>query len=107
MNNLLIDELIRFTHPEKTYGYPVAWAAFFGLDEAAYQEIRDRFGENARDAALEPLEDPDLASCVVGSPFRTGDTVLRAITRAFVERLSAERPGGDHGPHYRQRRVAS
>ena len=62
MNNLLIDELIRFTHPEKTYGYPLAWAALFGLDEAAYQEIRDRFGENARDAALEPLEDPDLAS---------------------------------------------
>ena len=99
MNNLLIDELIRFTHPEKTYGYPPGMAA--------YQEIRDRFGENARDAALEPLEDPDLASCVVGSPFRTGDTVLRAITRAFVERLSAERTGGDHGPHYRQRRVAS
>lgn len=21
MNNLMIDELIRFTHPEKTYGY--------------------------------------------------------------------------------------
>jgi acyl-CoA thioesterase I len=55
MKNQMIEELIRFTHLEKTYGYlpgmsGATVAALFDLDEAPYQKTRQRFDENAREA---------------------------------------------------------
>jgi acyl-CoA thioesterase-1 len=81
MNEQMIEELVRFTHLEKTYGYlpgmsSATVAALFGLDEAAYQDIRERFDENARRAALELLEEGDLAGRVDRLPFGSGDVVL-------------------------------
>jgi len=81
MKGQMIDELIRFTHLEKTYGYlpgmgDATLAALFGLDETAYQDVRDRFDKNARGAARELVEEEDLADLVDRLPFRSGDTVL-------------------------------
>jgi len=81
MKDQMIEELIRFTHLEKTYGYlpgvsGATLAALFGLDEAAYQDTRDRFDENARRAALELLAEEDLARRVDLLPFESGDVVL-------------------------------
>jgi len=81
MNEQMIHELVRFTHLEKMYGYlpgmdGAALAALFGLDEAAYQDIRERFEENARQAARELLEEEDFADRVDRLPFGTGNVVL-------------------------------
>ena len=81
MKGQMIDELIRFTHLEKTYGYlpgmgDATLAALIGLDETAYQDVRDRFDKNARGAARELVEEEDLADLVDRLPFRSGDTVL-------------------------------
>jgi hypothetical protein len=52
----MLHELVRFTRLEKTYVYlpgmsAATAAAHFGMDEAAYQDTRNRFGEKARGAA--------------------------------------------------------
>jgi len=81
MKRRMIYELVRFTHLEKTYGYlpgmsSATVAALFGLDEAAYQDARDRFDENARRAARELLEEEYFADRVDRLPFGAGDIVL-------------------------------
>src|SRR5215217_7537683 len=81
MNDQMIHELVRFTHLEKTYGYlpgmgNATTAALFGLDEAAYQDTKNRFDEKARGAAGELLEADDFAARVDRLPFRPGDVVL-------------------------------
>ena len=93
MKNQMIDQLVQFTHLEKTYGYlpgmsDATVAALFGLDEAAYQDTRDRFGENVRGAARELLEDQDLAGRVDRLPFRSGDTVL-GVGDSFTDDLQS------------------
>src|SRR5215218_9235920 len=59
MQNPMIQNLVQFTHLEKTYGYlpgmsEATVAALFGLDEATYREIQDRFDENAPGGARIP-----------------------------------------------------
>ena len=81
MKEQMIHELVRFTHLEKTYGYlpgmgNATAAALFGLDEAAYQDTKNRFDAKARGAAGELLEADDFAARVDRLPFRPGDAVL-------------------------------
>lgn len=80
-NQMMIEKLVQYTHLEKLYGYlpgmdEALIARLFGLDLEEYREIRDRFDANARDAALELLEDASFAERVDRLPFREGDTVV-------------------------------
>ena len=93
MNDQMIHELIRFTHLEKTYGYlpgmsEATAAALFGLDEAAYQDTKNRFDENARGAASELLGEDGFAGRVDRLPFRPGDVVL-AIGDSITDDLQS------------------
>jgi acyl-CoA thioesterase-1 len=93
MQNPMIQNLIQFTHLEKTYGYlpgisEATQAALFGLEEATYREIKDRFGENAREAAQELLENRSFAERVDRLPFRSGDTVV-AVGDSFTDDLQS------------------
>jgi lysophospholipase L1-like esterase len=81
VQNKMIDNWVQYTHLEKLYGYLPGMdeellARLFGLDPEEYREIRDRFDANARDAALELLEDASFAERVDRLPFREGDTVV-------------------------------
>jgi acyl-CoA thioesterase I len=81
MKDQMIHELIRFTHLEKVYGYlpgmsAATAAALFGLDEAAYQDTKNRFDQKARGAAGELLEVDGFAGRVDRLPFRPGNIVL-------------------------------
>jgi acyl-CoA thioesterase I len=81
MHNQMIENLVQFTHLEKLYGYLPGMdeetvAALFGLDLAAYREIKERFDANARGAARELLEDPPFAGRVDRLPFGAGETVI-------------------------------
>lgn len=93
MQNPMIQNLVQFTHLEKTYGYlpgmgePTV-AALFGLDEATYREIKARFDENARVAAQELLENASFAEHVDRLPFRSGDTVV-AVGDSFTDDLQS------------------
>ena len=89
----MIENLVQFTHLEKTYGYlpgtsEATVAALFGLDEATYREIQDRFDENARVAAQEFLGDPSLAGRVDRLPFQAGETVL-GVGDSFTDDLQS------------------
>jgi acyl-CoA thioesterase I len=93
MKDQMIYELVRFTHLEKTYGYLLGMsnataAALFGLDEAAYQDTKKRFDENARGAASELLEVDGLADRVDRLPFRSEDVVL-AIGDSITDDLQS------------------
>ena len=93
MQNPMIENLVQFTHLEKTYGYlpgmsEATVAALFGLDEATYREIQDRFDENARAAAQEFLADPSLAGRVDRLPFQAGETVL-GVGDSFTDDLQS------------------
>ena len=93
MKDQMIHELVRFTHLEKTYGYlpgmsNATAAALFGLDEAAYEDTKIRFDENARGAASELLEEDGLAGRVDRLPFRAGDVVL-GIGDSFTDDLQS------------------
>ena len=75
MQNPMIQNLVQFTHLEKTYGYlpgigEATLAALFGLDEATYREIKAHFDENARESAQELLGNSSLAERVDRLPFR-------------------------------------
>ena len=91
MQNPMIQNLVQFTHLEKTYGYlpgmnEVTAAALFGLDEVTYREIKNRFDANARGAAQELLEDRSLAQHVDRLPFRFQETVL-GVGDSFTDRM--------------------
>ena len=93
MQNPMIQNLIQFTHLEKTYGYlpgtsESTQAALFGLDEVTYREIKEHFDENARDAAQELLENRSLAERVDRLPFRSGDTIV-AVGDSFTDDLQS------------------
>ena len=51
-------------------------ARLFGLDPEEYREVKGRFDANARDAALELLEDASFTESVDRLPFRAGETVV-------------------------------
>jgi lysophospholipase L1-like esterase len=93
MQNPMIQNLVQFTHLEKTYGYlpgmgEATVAALFGLNEATYREIKIRFDENAREAAQELLGSRSFARLVDRLPFRSGDTVV-AIGDSFTDDLQS------------------
>ncbi|MEJ7870706.1 MAG: SGNH/GDSL hydrolase family protein, partial [Rubrobacteraceae bacterium] len=93
MQNPMIQKLVQFTHLEKMYGYlpgmsEATVAALLGLDEATYREIKARFGENAREAAQELLEDPSLAGHAGRLPFGPGETVL-GVGDSFTDDLQS------------------
>jgi acyl-CoA thioesterase I len=78
---MMIEAWVQYTHLEKLYGYLPGMdeellARLFGLDREEYREMRGRFDANARDAALELLEDDSFAGRVDRLPFREGDTVV-------------------------------
>lgn len=80
-NKMMIETWVRYTHLEKLYGYlpgmdEALQARIFGLGLEEYGEIKSRFDANARDAALELLEDASFAGRVDRLPFREGDTVV-------------------------------
>lgn len=92
-NQMMIDNLVQFTHLEKLYGYlpgmdEATVAALFGLDKAVYREIKARFDANARAAARELLEDPDFAERVDRLPFGVGETVL-GLGDSFTDDLQS------------------
>src|SRR5215212_1939298 len=93
MKGQMIDELIQFTHLEKTYGYlpgmgDATLATLFGVDEAMYQETKHRFDEKACQAARDLLEADGFASRVDRLPFRSGDVVL-GIGDSFTDDLQS------------------
>lgn len=71
---------LQHTHLEKLYGYlpglPAALPAVFGLSDEEYAEVRAGFDARAREAALELLDDVDVARRVARLPFRRGSRVL-------------------------------
>jgi hypothetical protein len=78
---MIIENLVQYRHLEKLYGYlpgmdESLMTQLFGLCLEEYREIRGRFDANARDAALELLEEPGFAGRVDRLPFRSGETVV-------------------------------
>ena len=93
MQNPMIQNLVQFTHLEKTYGYlpglnDATLAALLGLDKAAYRDTRNRFDQNVRQAAGELLEDPPLAERVDRLPFGSGETVV-GVGDSFTDDLQS------------------
>jgi acyl-CoA thioesterase-1 len=93
MQNPMIQNLVQFTHLEKTYGYlpgmgEATVAALFDLDEVTYRQIKDHFDENAREAAQELLENRSLAERVDRLPFRSEETVL-GVGDSFTDDLQS------------------
>jgi acyl-CoA thioesterase-1 len=80
-NRMMIENLVRYTHLEKLYGYlpgmdEALMARLFGLGLEEYREVKNRFVANARGAALELLEEPEFSARVDRLPFREGETVV-------------------------------
>ncbi len=53
-----------------------AMAGLMGLEPEELQKLRDRFASNAKEAAIELLEDPDVADWIEELPFEPGDTIV-------------------------------
>ena len=80
-DRMMIENLVQYTHLEKLYGYvpgmdEALMARLFGLGLEEYREVKGRFDANARDAALELLEEPGFSGRVDRLPFRAGETVV-------------------------------
>jgi acyl-CoA thioesterase-1 len=74
------EELVRSVHPEKVFAFlpgmsAANLAALYGLDEAAYAAIRDRFAAQTEAAARELLAEPEFAAAVDRLPFSAGQTL--------------------------------
>lgn len=71
---------LRYTHLEKVYGYLPgirrALPGIFDLPPEEYEEIRQSFGNAARDAASELLRDQHTADLVDALPVRAGQRIL-------------------------------
>jgi len=53
-----------------------AMAGLMGLEHEELQKLRDRFASNAKEAAIELLEDPEVADWIEKLPFEPGDTIV-------------------------------
>lgn len=53
-----------------------AMAGLMGLEVEELQKLRDRFASNAKQAAIELLEDPEVADWIEQLPFEPGDTIV-------------------------------
>ena len=74
------EELARSVHPEKVFAFlpgmsAANLAALYGLDEPAYDAIRDRFAAQTAAAARELLAEPEFAAAVDRLPFSAGQTL--------------------------------
>jgi lysophospholipase L1-like esterase len=76
--------LVQFIHFEKIvapFGVSLddeQLAPYYGLDVAAYRQLKERFAANARQAAEELLAEDAFANRVDRLPFAPGETVLAA-----------------------------
>lgn len=53
-----------------------AIAGLIGFEEDELNKLRDRFASNAKQAAVELLEDPEVAEWIEKLPFEDGDTIV-------------------------------
>lgn len=53
-----------------------AMAGLMGLELEELQKLRNRFAKNAKEAAVELLEDPEVAEWIEKLPFEKGDTIV-------------------------------
>jgi len=53
-----------------------AMAGLMGLETSELKKLRDRFQANAKQAAVELLEDGEVAEWIEDLPFETGDTIV-------------------------------
>jgi len=74
--------LLQFLNIEKRYpllpgiSNTDAVAGLFGLEEAELNALRNRFTDNAREAALELLKDDDVTDWIDQLPFKADDTIV-------------------------------
>lgn len=74
--------LLQFLNLEKRYPLlpgienEEAIAGLMGLEHSELKKLRDRFSSNAKQAAIELLEDPDVAEWIEELPFEDGDTIV-------------------------------
>lgn len=90
---LMLETLVQYQHPEKTYGYlpgmdEATIAAILGMDVATHRAIKERFDATARAAARELLAEPGVADRVDRLPFRPGETVI-ALGDSFTDDLQS------------------
>jgi len=74
--------LLQFLNLEKRYPLlpgienEEAVAGLMGLEHNELKKLRDRFASNAKQAAIELLEDPEVAEWIEDLPFEPGDTIV-------------------------------
>lgn len=74
--------LLQFLNLEKRYPLlpgienKQATAGLMGLEVEELEKLRDRFRSNAKEAAIELLEDPEVAEWIEKLPFEEGDTIV-------------------------------
>lgn len=74
--------LLQFLNLEKRYpllpgiNNSGALAALMGLEVNEFKKLRDRFESNAKEAAVELLEDGEVAEWIEELPFEKGDTIV-------------------------------
>src|SRR5699024_2135020 len=74
--------LLQFLNLEKRYPLlpgienPEVLAGIMGLDTEELMKLRDRFSANAKQAAIELLEDGEVAEWLDELPFERGDTIV-------------------------------
>ena len=79
---VLEEYLLQFLNLEKRFPLlpgienQEAVAGLMGLESEELQKLRDRFASNAKEAAIELLEDPEVAEWIEKLPFEPGDTIV-------------------------------
>ncbi|HKK46041.1 MAG TPA: SGNH/GDSL hydrolase family protein [Balneolaceae bacterium] len=74
--------LLQFLNLEKQFPLlpgidnPEAMAGIFGLETSELKKLRDRFQSNAKQAAIELLEDGEVADWIEDLPFEAGETIV-------------------------------
>lgn len=74
--------LLQFLNLEKRYPLlpgienEEAVAGLMGIEKDELLKLRDRFAANAKQAAVEVLEDPEVAEWIEDLPFEEGDTIV-------------------------------
>lgn len=74
--------LLQFLNLEKRYPLlpgienEEAMAGLMGLEHSEFKKLRDRYASNAKQAAIELLEDPEVAEWIEKLPFERGDTIV-------------------------------
>lgn len=91
---VLENYLLQFLNLEKRYPLlpgienEEAMAGLMGLEKEELQKLRDRFSSNAKQAAIELLEDGEVAEWIEDLPFEHGDTIV-AIGDSLTDDLQS------------------